>query len=115
MNELVEYHDHNPDPYGDACMNSGIIEEGVVFRHIEPANGFQTYVGITSLLAAVAEVYGMTPNQVKDRLTREKKMVDNLRDNVKSLTEERDAYREVVVGLKSVIEEHLDKLPELAE
>jgi hypothetical protein len=115
LNELVEYHDHNPDPYGDACMNSGIIEEGVVFRHVEPANGFQTYIGITSLLTAVAEVYGLTPNQVKDRLTREKKMVDNLRSDVEALTAERDAYREVVEGLKGVIEEHLDKLPERAE
>lgn len=115
MNELVEFHDHNPDPYGDACMNSGIIEEGVVFRHVEPANGFQTFIGVTSLLAAVAEVYGLTPNQVKDRLTREKKMVDNLRDNVRDLEAERDAYREVVIGLRNVIEQHLDRLPESAD
>lgn len=112
MNELVEFYDHNPDPYHDGCLNSGILEEGVVFRHVEPAEGFQTFIGVTSLLAAVAEVYGLTPNQVKDRLTREKKMVENLRTERDEAIEERDKYVDVLVALRDVLASHAESLPE---
>ncbi len=111
MSDLVQYYATNPDPYHDGCMNSGLVEEGVAFLGVEPQEGIYTFIGITHLLEAVAEVYGLTPNQVKDRLTREKKVVDNLRAENAEAVEKVEKYEEVLMALRDVLVNNKELMP----
>ena len=66
--ELVSYHHTSPDPVVPCCMNSQLEEDGVVFQHVEPMVGTFLFIGRTSIVEAVAKLYGMTPEQVTNKL-----------------------------------------------
>lgn len=103
MSDHVTYHKVCPDMNHDSCMNTGIVEDGVTFNNIEPADGYLTFVGRTTILDAVAELYGLTVNQVRDRLTREKTMVDNLRAENAKLVEDNKAMADLIDMMRGVL------------
>ena len=74
--ELVSYHEVSPDPVVDGCMNTRQHEDGVVFNGVEPMEGTHLFIGRTSLVEAVALMYGLTPNQVIAKLSPKTKKVD---------------------------------------
>ena len=69
MSELAKYYSSNPDTVLSVCRNTGRAEDGVVFPGIEPLVGAYTYVGRSSIIEAVAELYDSTPAEVKRLLT----------------------------------------------
>lgn len=62
--ELARYHEFNPDPNFGECRNTGNKEDGIVFQHIEPLEGSFCFVGRTSIVEGVAEMFNMTPADV---------------------------------------------------
>lgn len=64
ISELARYHEYNPDPDFGSCRNTGSNEDGVVFLHIEPLEGSFCFVGRTSLIEGVADMYKLTPAEV---------------------------------------------------
>lgn len=79
MSEFVAYHLHSPDAVVPGCRNTGDENtDGVVFLNVEPMEGFDMFIGRPSIIAAVGELYNMTPNQVEDRLVRSHTRIKNL-------------------------------------
>jgi hypothetical protein len=73
MSELCSYHPSNPDPLGvGGCLNTGNAEDGVVFPGIEVLEASMCYVGRTSIIEAMAELFETTPARVKALMTGDK-------------------------------------------
>ena len=68
MSELAKYAHDNPDSRHPGCRNTGALEDGVVFPGFEPMIGHVGFIGRTSIIEAVGELYGLTPDDVRASL-----------------------------------------------
>jgi len=93
--ELAQPFDHNPDPGMAGCLNSGKEERGVVFPGIEPLEANYCYVGESSLLEAVAALYGTSVKAVKEAVSdtgKDKADVKRLKAEVEALRDQLALY-----------------------
>lgn len=93
--ELAQPFDHNPDPGMAGCLNSGKEERGVVFPGIEPLEANYCFVGESSLIEAVAALYGIPVKTAKSLLTgtgKDREEVKRLRAEVEALHDQLAAY-----------------------
>jgi hypothetical protein len=88
--ELAQYHQYSPDTLVAGCLNTGEHTDGVVFPGIEPAEAIFCFVGRPSIVAAVAEIFGITVDDVADRLADEKQVT---KTQVRALEKENRVLR----------------------
>jgi len=100
MSDFVAYHTHSPDKMVPGCRNTGDENtDGVVFLNVEPMEGFDMFIGRPSIIAAVGELYNLSPNQVEDRLVRSNTRIKNLEAELEEkerLLEELSAFRQAI-------------------
>lgn len=107
MSELAKYHVSSPNLSG-ACLNTDLQEDGIVFPGVEDIRGQHgfCFIGRTSIIEAVAVLYGVTPEVVKSNMTQDprsknQKIADleaQHEEDVKLLTK----YRKMVSELADV-------------
>ena len=105
MSDLVHYFERNPDPSFATCMNSGAMEDGVVFTAIEPLVGAYTFVGRTNILEAAGLLYGLGQAEVEKALgegtDKQKQEIAKLKAQLKSA---QDAYEELKYLILTAVE-----------
>ena len=103
MSDLVQYFPSNPDPALSACLNSGTVEDGVVFSGIEPLVGAYCYVGRTSIIEAAARLYDMSPVEVKaalgDGTAKAQKQIHQLQTDLTRVITEHTGLKEKLAEL----------------
>lgn len=93
MSNLVSYHPSSPDPVLPGCINSGKIEDGVVFHSILPLepNAAYCYIGRSSIVEAVALLFDMSVKEVEAALTdgtaKSQKLIAQLENDLHDVSE----------------------------
>lgn len=64
MSEIAKYADGNPDPTYPGCRNTGELGDGVIFPGFEPYLGHVGFIGRSSIIEAVGELFAMTVDEV---------------------------------------------------
>lgn len=98
--DFVIYHQHNPE--GGGCQVTGLAEEGIEYPTVEPAEGFVMFLGQTAIIEAVSVLFNMTPNQVKDRLTRANSQIKNLQADNRKLSDEHEKLKAVLNDVRDL-------------
>lgn len=71
MTEIAYVHSHNPDPFFEGCQATGAVERGVSFPSVEPQDGTIMFLGETAMVEAMAALFDLSPNQVRQRLAKD--------------------------------------------